>query len=646
MTGNHVWKNRARSKTINKEFNFSKKVLVIHTVHCYRFLLLETKHFLRRMTCMEHAEIHWHTKCLGIAAQNNPHSAVFFLSRDTMTDMNDLAATATNLIYSSDSGFDVAVEDFRQDDDTGTDSSTIRAALAWISANVPDGQGSRLYFETGRTYIYDRTAEIDYINNLVIDLNGATLMRADASVTTARLATDTSVSSNTIVLDAVPDSWYVNDTVTAFVGSGDQDTSRSPMRITAIDPNTNTVTLAAGFGPFGNTTQTIPAGSWVGKSFQCFLGRPSTEEGGKLRPGINYNVQIINGSVDGNSANQLNNSWRFAMEIYINGRSSGIRGVRFANTTGECIVGHGLRVESCEFRNLSGSAFHTSRHDDTDAVGSASWFINNYVESVCLAGNQANGHSEGAVTFSWGAGRLIVTGNEFRNGNESVLGGFGPSSGEAMPDKWIIFSDNIATSFKALFWGLFPPLEGVVISNNVLVDCNDNSAQLNKLFDSETSSVGGNVAVGNTVLGGSFRATNATFGVEPTNTISQVKVWARGRKLRTDYSSLSDCTAVVEASTAIMALISADTTGSVVAFHSASGNRSGSFFIQWLPSQKKLQLLGNESGARVEFATPVAMPGQVNMTLRTFNDNTAAKAAGLVAGDLYKLASGAVFSVI
>lgn len=47
-----------------------------------------------------------------------------------MTDMNDLAATATNLIYSSDSGFDVAVEDFRQDDDTGTDSSTIRAALA------------------------------------------------------------------------------------------------------------------------------------------------------------------------------------------------------------------------------------------------------------------------------------------------------------------------------------------------------------------------------------------------------------------------------------------------------------------------------------------------------------------------------------
>ena len=105
-----------------------------------------------------------------------------------MTDMNDLAATATNLIYSSDSGFDVAVEDFRQDDDTGTDSSTIRAALAWISANVPDGQGSRLYFETGRTYIYDRTAEIDYINNLVIDLNGATLMRADASVTTARLS--------------------------------------------------------------------------------------------------------------------------------------------------------------------------------------------------------------------------------------------------------------------------------------------------------------------------------------------------------------------------------------------------------------------------------------------------------------------------
>lgn len=560
-----------------------------------------------------------------------------------MTDTNNVAATAADV---SAPTYNISVETFRQNDGTGTDSSTIRAALLWISTNVPDGQGSRLYFETGRTYIYDRTAEIYNINNLVIDLNSATLMRADASVTTAQLALNTSVNATSIQLNSVPASWYVNDTVTAFVGSGDPDTSRNPTRITAIDRATNTVTLAGGFGPFGTTTQTIPAGASVGKSFQCFLGRPSTEEGGNLRPGINYNVQIINGILNGNSANQLNNSWRFAMEIYINGRSSGIRGVRFANTTGECIVGHGLRIQNCEFRNLSGSAFHTSRHDDTETAGSASWFVNNYVENVCQAGNIANGHSEGAVTFSWGAGRLIITGNEFRNGNTSVLGGFGPSSGEPMADKWLIFSNNIANNFRGAIWGLNNPVDGVIISNNILVDCRDNSSELNKLLNSATSSVGGNVAIGNTVLGGSFRATNATFGAEPTGTIGQVKLWARGRKLRTSYSSLSDCTAVVEASTAIMALISADTTGSVLAYHSASGAPAGSFFIQWLPAQKKLQLLGNEPGARVEFTTPVAMPAQVNMTLRTFADNTAAKTAGLVAGDLYKLSTGAVFSVI
>lgn len=559
--------------------------------------------------------------------------------------MTEISNTTVNTVSICDSNFNFAVEDFRLNDGD-TDSDVIRAALSSISSNVPEGQGSRLYFETGRTYVYDRTAEIDYINNLLIDLNGATLMRADASVTTANLAADTSVNANSIVLDFIPTSWYIGDTLTAFTGSNDIDTSRNPMRISAIDIETNTVSLDAGFGAFGPTTDIIPAGAWIGKSFQCFLGSPSTEEGGKLRPGVNYNIQIINGTIDGNSANQLNNSWRFAMEIYINGRSSGIRGVRFSNTTGECIVGHGLRIESCEFRNLSGSAYHTSRHDDTEAAGSASWFINNYVEGVCLAGNVANGHSEGAVTFSWGAGRLIVTGNEFRNGNESVLGGFGPSAGESMPDKWIIFSNNIANSFNGLFWGLFPPIEGVVISNNILVNCKDNSSDLNKLLNSATSTVGGNVAVGDTVLGGSLRATNAIFGAEPTGTIGQVKLWARGRKLRTNYSSLSDCTAVVEANTAIMALISADTTGSVLGYYSTSGAPAGSFFIQWLPAQKKLQLLGNEPGAWVEFTTPVSLPAQVNMTLRTFADNAAARAAGLKVGDLYKLSSGAVFSVI
>lgn len=203
--------------------------------------------------------------------------------------MTEISNTTVNTVSICDSNFNFAVEDFRLNDGD-TDSDVIRAALSSISSNVPEGQGSRLYFETGRTYVYDRTAEIDYINNLLIDLNGATLMRADASVTTAKLAADTSVNANSIVLDFIPTSWYIGDTLTAFTGSNDRDTSRNPMRISAIDIETNTVSLDAGFGAFGTTTDLIPAGAWIGKSFQCFLGSPSTEEGGKLRPGVNYNT--------------------------------------------------------------------------------------------------------------------------------------------------------------------------------------------------------------------------------------------------------------------------------------------------------------------------------------------------------------------
>lgn len=541
----------------------------------------------------------------------------------------------------------VSVENFRVSAGvTLSDTDAARAALAWIGANVNEGLGAILKYECGRLYVYDGTTEIGNISNLTIDLNGALLRRAPASQTTAKLSVAAGVGATSITLDAIPASWKVGDTVTAFTGRQNANTGPNPSRINAINQATKTVTLAGGLGAVGSNTVTLPVGTWIGKNYQCFLGRPSTEENGNLRPGINNNVHIINGSIDGNSANQLNNSWRFSMEIYINGRSSGVSGVKFSNTAGECIVGHGLRVEGCEFRNLSGSAFHTSRHDDTEAEGSASWFTSNVVDGVCLATNAVNGHSEGAVTFSWGAGRLIVTGNEFRNGNEGVLGGFGPSTG-AMADKWLVVSDNLCMTFNRVFWGLVAPLAGVVVANNVFIDCNDNTVEMQNLLLSPSCSAGGNVAIGNTVLSGSFRATNGAFGDDMSGTITQTKMWARRDKLWSNYDRISDCTAVIEGSTALLAMICSDAAGagSGIAFHSAAGRTSGSFFIQWMPSQKKLQFLGNETGANVQFTTPVTIGGRLNIVLPVYASDAAAKAAGLVVGDMYKAPSGAVFNV-
>ena len=542
---------------------------------------------------------------------------------------------------------DIWVENFRMNGPAVRgDAETIQAALAWIVANVTEGLGSRLIFQARRTYVYDSTSEISYVNNLVIDLNGARLLRAPASATTAKLAVAASISATTLTLDAIPANWKVGDTVAAFSNALDANTSRNAIRINAINQAAKTITLAGGIGAFGSNTTTIPAGVFIGKNYQCFLGRPSTEENGNLRPGINHNIQIINGIIDGNKANQLNNSWRFSMEIFLNGRSSGISGVKFLDTAGECIVGHGLRVEGCEFRGLSGSAYHLSRHDDTTDAGSASWFTNNYVDGVCLAGNAVNGHSEGAVTFSWGAGRLIVANNEFRNGGEGVLGGFGPSSGEINADKWLVVTGNLCLTFNRVFWGLFAPLQGIVVSDNVFVDCNDNTVEMSLLLTSPSCSAGGNVAIGNTVLSGSLRATNAAFGDDMSGTLTQTKLWARGNKLRSTYTTLSEYTAVIEANTALVALMSADNTGSGLAFLSAGGHPVGSFYLQWLPQQKKLQFLGVETGAKVEFTTPVSLGlNRLNVVLPVFASDAAAKAAGLVVGDMYKTAAGAVYNV-
>ena len=491
-----------------------------------------------------------------------------------------------------------------------SDSNTIRSALDYIESNRA-GKVTVLVFEASREYVYDRTAELRTINNLIIYLNGATLKRAPATATKTTLAQDAGTGQSTIYLTSIPDNWEVGDYLSAYVDNTDAGVSKNICRIVSIVPAENRVGISMGFGNFGGYTSIIPAGTTVAKKFSAFAGRPSSTEAGiPTTGGVNYNVHIVGpGVIDGNSAQQENNSWYFNTEITLHGRQSSIREIAFGKTAGECIVGHGVRVEGNSFSNLKGSAFHTSMHDDSWALSSASWFVNNFVDRVCLATQEVGGHTEGAVTFSWGAGRLIITGNEFANGTESVLGSFYPEATNT--DRWLIFSDNICRNFDRLFYDIGAGVEGVVVTDNILIDCQSAKFQMDKLYAGRTNIVGGNSCIGNTQIAGVYRAPNAVFG-DVSSTVGKLATVSGSPVPAFDMARLvENRAAVMDPATATVGMVCGDSGYSGHSFHSPSGTTAGEFFAIWMFFLREILLRNDACSLSINLtSTPIRFTGR------------------------------------
>ena len=513
-----------------------------------------------------------------------------------------------------------------------SDSQTINAALTHIKTNLA-GKSTRLVFRANKTYVYDTTGDIRGISNLIIDLNGATLKRSDASATKTILASDIGTGQGTLPVVSVPDNWQIGDTLAAYSDTTHNNVTKGSAVITSINRVANKVYTTGGLGSTAAWTSTIPSGATVAKKFACFSGDKSDGVGAA----INTQIKIINGTIDGNSTKQENYSWYFSTEVGMNGNGCNISKVNFKNTSGECIVGHGIDVNLCRFTNLNGSAFHLSVHDDTVAQGSISRFRNNYVDRVCLATNAVNGHSEGAVTFSWGAGRLIIEGNELKHGSESVFGGFGLEA--TNPDKWLIVRDNICSDFKQIFHSLTLEQSAVILNDNVFSNCGTNVNTLIKLSADVSSSVGHNAFVDGTGAGGRQRIREAIAGTAKTkHPSSALHIGSDVAGL--DFGKLSGVVGITKEAAAYLAFGSSDTGASGLSFFSPSGNNSGSFYSSWEPAKVSYTLLGNIAGAKVHISKASLKLDTVTTYMKVYEDNAAALSGGLTAGDVYRTALG------
>lgn len=478
-----------------------------------------------------------------------------------------------------------------------SDSETINAALTAIGAA---NRSARLIFDAGRVYIFNAEHSIRYINDLLIDLNGATLKRADGSTTsTTTSASFTTAGTTVIPLTSVPANWKVGDYVTAFTSDADADTSRDRRRITAI--GASSVTIAGSFS-FSPAKTTLTAGTTVAKNFICIAGRPSsTDSGSDLLPGINSRIFIRNGIIDGNAANQLNKSWRFCTEIGLHSKGGIVDLMWFKNTIGECFVGHGVSIINSLYEDIGGSCYHTSVNDESHAISGRAYFLNNTCRRLNKSTQIKNGHSEGAITFSWNPGDFVIAGNQMEQGAEYFLGSFAASTG-TNSGEFLQCYGNIVKDFKGIFDTFGAPAFGISITDNVFHDCGDNAAKTRALGVNANCTYSGNTHTG-TTIGTNVSVSDLLkvgIGAKDKPLSLQQAFWA-GRTLTPAYTNTLD-TGVVSilenAGSCFQALISNGLSGSV---HYAPGGASaGSAFTAYNPSNLTYTFGTNETGGITE----------------------------------------------
>lgn len=353
-------------------------------------------------------------------------------------------------------------------------------------------KGTRIIFPRGQLYKYDDDHRIGNLSHCVIDLNGSKVQRRSASTfsstTTQIIPSGTSLNAREIyVADA--SKFKVGDFVYSIKGVGLDNISSDAREILSIDGNKLTISGAFYYKgtEYGSNT---PTGAIICKRVN-FIG----SGGSSFESTINDKFVVCNGEIDGNAAGQPSQAWVFNSEIVLMSNKGAIHNMTIRNTAAECIVGHGLDVSNNQFFDLGGSCFHTSVHDNGLSITGGSWFRENQCERTNLATQAVSGHAEGLVTFSWGAGRLVVANNICKDGKEPFLGTFG-SPAEDNPDKYLVVHNNIVERFPTFMNYLAADALGVSLTDNILIETGVEPQVQEAIYANPSIKCSGNISVG------------------------------------------------------------------------------------------------------------------------------------------------------
>lgn len=362
--------------------------------------------------------------------------------------------------------------------------SNIVYQLAELQLAIDNG-GDNTYIELDgdTTYIFDGTLDLRNFSGIHINGNGATIKREDAIKISSEITEDYTGGKELTVLN---NNFKIGDRLILASGQHIDDGVVNPRLVTAIDGSKVTIQY-----PFYRHFKT---GDILMKSYLLIGGMPSHVEGGS-----NSGTIIENINFDGNARNNtVNYGWVVNGTIALHGgKNSEIRNNTFSDIPNECLIGHGVLIHDNEFTGLNGSAFHTSVNDVTVATNGYSEFKNNTVIDMNRIEKGMNAHSEGAISFSWGAGNLVVDGNYFESysGNYGVFGVFGGATEH--PDENLTVTNNTAYNFEYII-KIDLPTKNILITDNLFSNTGVNDFTF--LINESTINLNGNILANGTEL--------------------------------------------------------------------------------------------------------------------------------------------------
>lgn len=327
-----------------------------------------------------------------------------------------------------------------------TDTEVIQSAID----NVPEN--SVLKF-ANKKYIISHTI----IVNKSLHFRGPVILKRDDQYQ-YRLSTPASVNDKQVVLNSV-DGLNAGDFCYLADGSKTDGGTTSLNMITGINGDTvslyyATRTLLNGSSDFGVGTHFI-------KDVRFFWIRDKNDE---VFPTQSCSFSRI--TFDGNRENNnISFSWRINTAVMaLTLGPTEFDHCTFIHSPGETIVGHNCIITNSLFKDLNGSAFHTSmdrQKVSEDQIHSV--LKNNYFENTNEVSTYIGGHSEGCITHSNSGGYYTATENSFVNVGEAVIATLYPS---VSPNDWgtsnILFSNNIINTQGKLVRALATHVSGEV----------------------------------------------------------------------------------------------------------------------------------------------------------------------------------------
>lgn len=297
-------------------------------------------------------------------------------------------------------------------------------------------EGDTLKFEN-REYTFDHSIMLDKSIHFIGDSN-TIIKRADQKKYSLKEAATS--KSQYLILNSV-EGIQSPDRIILALGNNDKSAQGALRQVVSISGDTIFLRNEVGSTVGGQTN--YPAGTSLIKNV-TFFWLFSWDK----YPDASCSFQNI--TFDGNrDNNNVSNYWAInAGLMFLTKGVTTYKKCTFINSPNENVVGHNAIIDSCVFRNLNGSGYHTSADRDFNPENTIHSVVKNSLfENTNQILTKITGHSEGAITHSNSGGYYTATGNTFINVGESVLGTLYPS---VSPQDWgtsnIIFTGNTIDS--------------------------------------------------------------------------------------------------------------------------------------------------------------------------------------------------------